>query len=107
MPLVSSKSTCLPSSVNFTLMAAVSGNPISRITVSHIIYEVHLRDFAESQSKDFSEEEIDDEESAEECGYLSDSGLEDKENEKADPPKYTSRSRVHPSNPFDVQYRRR
>ena len=42
--------------------------------------------FAESQSKDFTKEEIDEEEeSAEDYGYLSDSDLEDDEDEKVAP----------------------
>ena len=38
--------------------------------------------FAESQSKDFNEESIDDQEYAEDYGYLSDSDLEDDEDAK-------------------------
>ena len=38
--------------------------------------------FAESQLKDFTKEAIDEEESAEDYGYLSDSDLEDDEDEK-------------------------
>ena len=41
--------------------------------------------FTESQSRDFAKEAIDDEESAEDYGYLSDSDLEDDEDEKAAP----------------------
>ncbi|KAF9643633.1 hypothetical protein BDM02DRAFT_1403367 [Thelephora ganbajun] len=51
--------------------------------------------FAESQSKDF-EEAIDEEESAEDYGYSSDSDLEDDEDEKTTLPKHTAESKVHP-----------
>ena len=41
--------------------------------------------FTESQSRDFTKEAIDEEESAEDYGYLSDSDLEDDEDEKVAP----------------------
>ena len=44
--------------------------------------KVLFGNFAESQLKDFSKEEVIDEESAEDYGYLSDSDLEDDEDEK-------------------------
>jgi len=56
--------------------------------------------FSESQSRDFTEEEIDGEGSAEDYGYLSDSDLEDDEDEKAASFKRTSKPRVHPFDPF-------
>jgi hypothetical protein len=49
--------------------------------------------FAESQSKDFNEV-VDEEEYAEDYGYLSDSDLEDSEDEKASKP--TANSKTHP-----------
>ena len=49
--------------------------------------------FAESQSKDFNEA-IDEEESAEDYGYLSDSDLEDSEDVKVSKP--TAKSKAHP-----------
>jgi len=58
--------------------------------------------FSESQSKDFSKEEIDDEESAEVYGYSSDSDLEDDEDEKVALFKDTSKPRVNPFIPFAV-----
>ena len=58
--------------------------------------------FAESQSKDFSKEEIGDEESAEDYGYLSDSDLEDDEDEKVASFKNTSKPMVDPFIPFGV-----
>ena len=58
--------------------------------------------FAESQSRDFTEEETDDEESAEDYGYLSDSDLEDDEDEKVASFRHTSRSNIHPFDPFGV-----
>jgi hypothetical protein len=42
-----------------------------------IAFKVLFGNFAESQSKDFNEEAIDEEESAEDYGYSSDSDLED------------------------------
>ena len=54
----------------------------------------------ESQSKDFSKEEIDAEESAEDYGYLSDSDLEDDEDEKVASFRCTGRPKVHPFDPF-------
>ena len=50
--------------------------------------------FAESQSKDFNEA-IDEDESTEDYGYLSDSDLEDNEDEKAPLFDATSKSTVH------------
>ena len=44
-----------------------------------------LGDFAEAQSKDFNKETIDEEGSAEDYGYLSDSDLED-DDDKGVPP---------------------
>ena len=41
--------------------------------------------FAEAQSKDFNKETIDEEESAEDYGYLSDSDLEDDDDMRAPP----------------------
>ena len=58
--------------------------------------------FAESQSKDFSKEDIDDEECAEDYGYLSDSDLEDDEDKKVIPFKRTTKQKSHPSDPFGV-----
>jgi len=54
--------------------------------------------FAESKSKDFSEEAIDDEKSAEDYGYLSDSDLED----EVALPRHTSKPNFHPVNPLGV-----
>ena len=51
--------------------------------------------FAESQSKDFNEA-IDEEEYTEDYGYLSDSDLEDSEDEKASSLKPASKSNVRP-----------
>ena len=41
--------------------------------------------FAEAQSKDFNQETIDEEESAEDYGYLSDSDLEDDDDKRVPP----------------------
>jgi len=62
--------------------------------------EVLFGRFSESQLKDFNEEEIDDEGSAEDYGYLSDSDLEDDEDEKTASFKRSSKPRFHPFDPF-------
>ena len=54
----------------------------------------------ESQPKDFSKEGIDDEASAEDYGYSSDSDLEEDEDEKTASVKRTSKPRVHLFDPF-------
>ena len=56
-------------------------------------------DFSESQSKDF-EDPIDEEEHAENYAYLSDSDLEDDEDERALSSNYTAGSEVHSFDPF-------
>ena len=60
-------------------------------------FKVLFGNFAESQSKDFKEA-IDEGESAEDYGYVSDSDLEDDEDDKVAPPKLKARS----SDPFAV-----
>ena len=62
-------------------------------------FKVLFGTFAESQSKDFKEE-IDDDDSAEDYGYLSDSDLEEDEDEKVATFKYTSKPKVYPFNPY-------
>ncbi|KAF9645692.1 hypothetical protein BDM02DRAFT_471820 [Thelephora ganbajun] len=57
--------------------------------------------FAESQSKDFKEP-IDEEESAEDYGYSSDSDLEDDGGEKSPLFKHKTKPKVHPFNPFTI-----
>jgi len=64
-----------------------------------IVFKVLFGNFAESQSKVFSREEIDEEESGEDYGYLSDSDLEDDEDEKVPSCNCTSKSKTHPSDP--------
>lgn len=61
-------------------------------------FEVLFGNFAESQPKDF-EEEIDEEESADSYGYLSDSDLEDEEVPSFKP---TTNSGAFSSNPFAI-----
>ena len=56
-------------------------------------------DFAESQSKDLSDP-IDEEEFAEDYGYLSDSDLEDYEDERPSSSKQETKSELHPFDPF-------
>ena len=58
--------------------------------------------FAESQSKDFDKETIDEEESAEDYGYLSDSDLEDDEDEKVASFKRKGKLKGHPFDPFAI-----
>jgi len=67
---------------------------------SQRVSEVLFGNFAESQSKEFSKEEVDDEESAEDYGYLSDSDLEDDEDEKIALFKNTSKSKARLFDPF-------
>ena len=55
--------------------------------------------FTESQSRDFNKGELYNEESAEDYGYLSDSDLEDDEDEKVASFKHTSGLEVHPFDP--------
>ena len=62
-------------------------------------FKVLFGTFAESQSKDFKDE-IDDEEFGEYYGYLSDSDLEDDEDEKVASFKHTSKPKVYPFSPF-------
>ena len=64
--------------------------------------KVLFGDFTESKSKDFSKDTIDDEESAEDYGYISDSDLEDDEDQRAAPFKHTTKSKVHPFDPFGI-----
>jgi hypothetical protein len=49
------------------------------------VFKVLFGDFAESQSKDFNKEAIDEEESAEDYGYSSDSDLEDNDDGRVSP----------------------
>ena len=67
-----------------------------------VVFEVLFGNFAESRSKDFSKEEIGDEESAEDYGYLSDSDLEDDEDEKVTSFTRTNKQEVHPFDPFGI-----
>ena len=66
--------------------------------ISPCRFEVLFGNFAESQLKDFKEP-IDEEGTAEDYGYLSDSDLEDDEDERADPPNLTE-SNVTTGNPI-------
>jgi hypothetical protein len=56
---------------------------------------------ADFQPKNSGKEAIDDEEFAEDYGYISDSDLEDDEDEKAAPFKHT-KLKVHPVDPFGI-----
>ena len=62
--------------------------------------------FAESQSKDFSKEGVDEEGSVEDYGYLSDSDLEDEEHEKVASFKRESEPIIHPFDPFASEDRK-
>ena len=66
------------------------------------VFEVLFGNFAESQSKDLSKEEVDDEESAEDYGYASDSDLEEDEDEKDASFKSTSKPKAHQFDPFAI-----
>lgn len=66
---------------------------------SHIIIlKVLFGNFSESQTKDFKEE-VDEEESAKNYGYLSDSDLEEDEDDRPSF-KYTGKSKGHSFDPF-------
>jgi len=67
-----------------------------------IVFKVLFRNFATSQSKDFSKEEIDEGESTEDYGYSSDSDLEDDEDEKIASFKHTDKSNVYPFDPLAI-----
>jgi len=58
--------------------------------------------FAESQPKEFSKEEIDDGESGEDYGYLSDSDLEDDEDERVASFRNTNKPKVDPFDLFAI-----
>jgi hypothetical protein len=62
--------------------------------------KVLFGDFAESQSKNFSKDIIDDEESGEDYGYISDSDLEDDEDDKVASLQRKIKAKVHPFDPF-------
>ena len=74
---------------------------ITRRELHTIVSKVLFGDFAESQSTDFKEA-IDEEESAEDYGHLSDSDLEDDEDEKVAPSKQKSKPKACSSDPFAV-----
>jgi hypothetical protein len=80
-------------------MVGVPPSPISskKLTVS---FPVLFGDFAESKSKDFKGA-IDEEDFAEEYGYLSDSDLEDDEDEKLSL-KRASKSETRSFDPFSI-----
>jgi hypothetical protein len=65
-------------------------------------FKVLFGNFVESQSKDFSKDVIDDDESAEDYGYISDSDLEDDEDQRAPPFKHTTKTKVHPLNSLGI-----
>ena len=73
------------------------------LTVPHsIVLKVLFGDFAESLSKDFDKETVDEEGSVEDYGYLSDSDLEDFEDEKGTSFKPKTRPKAHLSGPFSI-----
>ena len=57
--------------------------------------------FAESRSRSFKEE-LDEDDCAEGYGYLSDSDIEDDEDEKLPSVKYRTKSGAHQSDPFEI-----
>ena len=72
---------------------------IARTGPHTFVSEVLFGNFAEFQSKDF-EEAVDEEESAEDYGYLSDSDLEDDEDEEIALPKEKAKPKARLLNPF-------
>ena len=67
-----------------------------------VVSKARFGNSAGPQSKDISKDAIDDEEYAEDYGYLSDSDLEDDEDEKTASSKHTRKSKVHLFDPFVV-----
>ena len=67
-----------------------------------VVFKARFGNLAGPQSKDISKDAIDDEEYAEDYGYLSDSDLEDDEDEKVTSFKHTRKSKVHLFDPFGV-----
>ena len=73
---------------------------IARLRPETIVSKVPFGNFAESRSKDFDREVVNDEEPTEDYGYLSDSDLEDDEDEKAASPWQTgNKVRDSPARP--------
>jgi hypothetical protein len=73
-----------------TVSAMVHVMPFARnLTVLVLFFQVLFGDFAEAQSRDFKEA-IDEDESTEDYGYLSDSDLGDDQDEKASSPNCTA-----------------
>jgi len=73
----------------------------TRAEPDSIIFKVLFGSFTEAQSKDFKEA-IDEDEPGDDYDYLSDSDLEDDEDEKAALFKHTNKSEVHPFDPFAI-----
>ena len=69
--------------------------------VSYHRFKVLFGNFTESQSRDF-DEAIDEEESAEDYGHLSDSDLEDDEDERLVPVKQKAKPKACSSDPFAI-----
>ena len=74
---------------------------IIRAELHTVIFKVLFGNFAESQSRDFKET-ISEEDSAEDYGYLSDSDLEDDEDEKITSFKRKTKSKTRPFDPFVI-----
>ena len=68
----------------------------------NIVSKVLFRNSTKVRLKDFSEDVIDHEESAEDYRYSSDSDLEDDEDEKVTSFKQKAKSKGHPLNPFAI-----
>jgi len=74
---------------------------ITRAKLHTIVLKVLFGGYTEGQSRDFNEA-IDEAESAKDYGYLSDSDLEDDEDEKIVTLKRKTRSEAHPFDPFAI-----
>ena len=79
---------------------------VTRTEPHAIVSEVLFGDFAEAQSKNFKES-IDEGETTEDYGYLSDSDLEDDEDEKNNSFNGGIRPMFHPFNPFATPHEER
>ena len=78
------------------MIVSAPPHSISAARPHTIIFEVLFGNFAEAQSKDFNKETIDEGESAEDYGYLSDSDLEDDDDMRAPPVVVPSEQREIP-----------
>jgi len=83
------------------MIVSTSPHSISIARPHTIVFGVLFGNFAEAQSKDFNQETIDEEESAEDYGYLSDSDLEDDDDMRVPPVAFPSQERKIPCEEYE------